>query len=175
MKPLILSLFLFFSASSVLASGTVTQYPFSNDYPDSFESNLTTKDSEQNELTVGETLFYIGLAEGLIATNAWLASESPNTYGVVAALLFPLGAVNSTSDHQFWGSLLIGESIAFYNISLDEDKVSKDEVFTNNMIAWHLAIVGLAAIDWMSDDEPPSLFMQPTLDGGALLTYKVRF
>ncbi|MDX1399614.1 MAG: hypothetical protein R3204_13900, partial [Oceanospirillum sp.] len=86
-----------------------------------------------------------------------------------------LGAANSTNDSQFWSSLLLAESVAFYNMSLDEDNVSKDEVFTNNMIAWHLVITGLVVTEWIADGEPPSLFVKPTLDGGAELTYKVHF
>lgn len=127
-----------------------------------------------NDLTAGETLFYIAVIEGVVATNAWLASDSPQTYGVAAALLFPLGAINAANDRQFWTSILMAESIAFYNLSLDEDELSDDDVFRNNMIAWHLIMAGLVVTEWIATDKAPSLLMQPLSDG-AKLTYEFRF
>ena len=100
------------------------------------------------------TVSTIVAVEAMLGINAWMASESPKVYGGFSALLFPFaGAGAGAGDASrgkitYWSGVLAAESISIYNLSLDEDKESKSDIFKNNMIAWHifLGVVSTAFI-----------------------------
>ena len=99
-------------------------------------SNATSSKLENLEKPNYFSQFLI--VESLIGINAWMASESPDVYGGVSALLFPLAGGENVGEFTYWSSLTTAESIAIYNIALDEDHYSKREIFKNNLLAWHL-------------------------------------
>ena len=97
-------------------------------------SEEAKKDEKEPKYIFGLVVF-----EALIGVNAWMASESPSVYGGAAALLFPLaGGSENTGKITYWSGLVAAESLAVYNLSLNEDEYTKSEIFKNNMIAWHV-------------------------------------
>ncbi len=118
------------------------------------------------------------IAEGLFLVNSWMASESPNTYGAIAALLFPIGAAGGNeSATTKWVGFLSAESLAIYNINLDEDKENKSDIFKNNMIGWHIfaGLTGLTGYIMGDFDSDESLSLLPLLSGGAQFVYSNKF
>ena len=88
------------------------------------------------------TVSAIVAVEAMFGINAWMASESPKVYGGFSALLFPFAGAGageaSRGKITYLSGVLAAESISIYNLSLDEDKESKSDIFNNNMIAWHI-------------------------------------
>lgn len=119
------------------------------------------------------------LVEGMLGINAWMASENPRAYGVVGALLFPLaaGGQGDLTATEQWVGLIGAESIAVYNLSIDDEKTSKSEIFKNNMIAWHLFAGALGITSYLvgDTDSNESLSLKPTAYGGAQLVYNYKF
>jgi hypothetical protein len=110
------------------------------------------------------------IMEGFLVTNAWMASEDPSGYGGFLALVAPI------SGCEFYCSgLIAAESIAIYNMSIDENKNSKSEIFKNNMIAWHVfaAVGGVAS--YFIDDEDIKLSFKPSMNSGGNLVFNYRF
>jgi hypothetical protein len=132
-------------------------------------ANSYAEGNNKNDLN---PLVAVGLFEGIIAVNAWMASKNPQVYGGLAVLLFPVAAAETKNETTFWVSLAAAESLAIYNIGLDEDKYSEGAIFKKNMIGWHLfaGVVGLTA--WLSEDdkkeEKVSMAFLPTSNGGEL-------
>lgn len=146
--------------------------------------SLATKAIADNEITIEPTedkfhpLTMFLLLEGMFAANAWLASENPNAYGAVTALLFPLAAgEGSSSNTTKWVGFVGAESIALYNLNIDEDKESKSEIFKNNMLAWHLFAGAVGLTGYIMGDycSKKSLSLIPTPAGGAQLVYNYKF
>ncbi len=117
------------------------------------------------------------LVEGIIGVNAWMASEDPHTYGALSALLFPLAGSSQDSPTQHWVKLAAVESVALYNLSIDEDKKSKSEIFKGNVIAWHLVagIVGLSGYLVGDGSAQESLKFTPVSNRGPQLVYSYKF
>jgi len=121
-------------------------------------------------------LFLIG--EGLVIVNAYLAAENPTAYGAAGALLFPLlSSPDSNSSMHKWAGLVLAESIALYNLSIDKDKQQKSEIFRDNIIAWNIFAVAMLAMDspFQDDNNTISLNYRPTNAGGHLLEFTYRF
>ncbi len=123
------------------------------------------------------TVFF--LLEGMLGINAWLASENPHAYGAVGALLFPLaaGGEGSQNETEVWVGLIGAESIAFYNLSIDEEEKTKSEIFKNNMIAWHLFAGVLLTTKYIigDNDSNESLSIKPNTYGGLQFVYNYKF
>lgn len=80
--------------------------------------------AEEPKIDKKESNYILGFVafEALIGVNAWMASESPNVYGGAAALLFPLaGGSENVGKITYWSGLAAAESLAVYNLSLNED------------------------------------------------------
>ena len=124
-------------------------------------------------------LLVVGVFEGLVAANAWLASQDPMAYGVAGALLFPIGAAEAESDTMFWVSLTAAESLAIYNMSIDTDRHSKSDIFRDNMIAWHVFVGVVGLTSWLTEDSEPedklALSFRPEQTGGGQLVLTYRF
>ncbi len=122
------------------------------------------------------TMFLI--VEGMLGVNAWLASEDPQAYGLIGALLFPFAAgEGNNSDVEKWVGLIGAESIALYNLSIDKDKKTKSEIFKENVIAWHLFAGILLATNYLVGDEKTNetISVEPVAYGGAQLVYNYKF
>lgn len=117
------------------------------------------------------------ILEAIIGFNAWSASKHPNGYGTLAALVFPLAAVGSEEGPiTAWSTFFGAESIALYNLNVDEDDYSKREVFENNMIAWHLFAGILTATSYMDNKwfNKETVSFVPTQSGGHI-TFNYKF
>jgi len=105
--------------------------------------------SSQKKFGIADYVAYGLLFEGIIGLNSYLASLDPDVYGTAGLILFPLGAVNGPSTNSsraaFWTVLGIAESLALYNILLDEDRMTKEDIFKANVIGWHI-IIGTGAL-----------------------------
>lgn len=118
------------------------------------------------------------LIEGVLISNAWMASENPHVYGTVGALLFPIGAAEADSDEEFWVALTATESIAVYNLAVVPDEYSKSEIFKNNLIAWHAALGVMGLTHWLLGDpaeESLAFSFRPERQGGGMLMMTYRF
>jgi hypothetical protein len=118
------------------------------------------------------------MLEGVIGINAYLASLNPKVYGVAGALLFPLaGGSSKSSETARWVGLAAVEALALYNISIDEDKMSKSEIFRANIIGWHaaagiMAVTGYFAGDFNKDKKMSLNYMPETHGGRLILSYR---
>ena len=111
------------------------------------------------------------IVEGLIVANSWMASQAPGAYGAGAALLFPLNGCN----YSYCADLIAAESIALYNLTLDENETSKGEIFKNNMIAWHVFAATGLLFNYFIDDSDAKLGFQPIETGGGKLVINYRY
>ncbi len=144
----------------------------------SVAAHAESKHDSYNRPEELSTFNKILFVESTFLFNAWLASENPNTYGEVLAVLAPLATINAnTSETTRWAGLIAGESIAAYNIGLDANKESRDDIFKNNVIAWHLfaATVGISGYISGDFDSDHSLRLSPGLDGRTHLVYRMSF
>ncbi|WP_157726666.1 hypothetical protein [Thalassotalea crassostreae] len=137
-----------------------------------FSTNIIAEENpdvkpQETEIT---PLMIIGV-EALFAVNSWMASEDPHTYGGAAALLFPIAGCNEL----YCSNLIAAESLALYNLSIDDDKTSKSEIFKNNMIAWHIfaGVVGLS--EYLIEDKDIKLSFQPISTGGGKIVFDYKF
>ena len=73
-----------------------------------------------------DPLMAMGLFEGIILFNAWVASKNPEVYGSTVALLSPIVATKIKNKKIAWVGLAAAESLAIYNIKRDEDKYSDE-------------------------------------------------
>jgi len=140
----------------------------------------------KKEFTATETAGALLLAEGVLAVNAAWAASNPEQYGYVGLLLFPLGAVNGGGSGfgykqtSFWVTLAGAEAIAIYNINIDKVHTSKNEIFRNNMVAWH-GLIAIAAItgyfagdfDKAKDKKLAFEFLPEPKGGRFLLSYRL--
>ena len=117
------------------------------------------------------------LFEGMLGVNAAMASSNPHAYGVAGVLLFPLAFTigeGGGSKASNLALLMSTEALALYNLSINENKVSKKEIFRKNMIGWH-AVIGIAlstgylAGNFKKDDNKVSFNYLPDPHGGRLL------
>lgn len=122
-----------------------------------------------------------GIAEGLFAGTSALAAQNPKSYGAFMGLLaVPLGTLNGNfhSEALRWASFGGGESLALYNFAkVDEDAMSKTEIFQKNMVAWHVYF-GIIGVTYLFTRKPKS--SDATLDfqmkhHGPTLTLRYRF
>ena len=117
------------------------------------------------------------VGEGLIALNAWMASEAPAVYGGLGVLLFPFaGGEHSSSELTYWTGLVAAESLAIYNISIDGDGKSKSEIFKDNMVGWHLFVLAVGVSSYIDSklDKNENIIIEPEKDG-MTLTYEYAF
>ena len=125
---------------------------------------------------IADYVAYGLLFEGIIGLNSYLASLDPDVYGTAGLILFPLGAVNGPSGNNsraaFWTVLGLAESLALYNILLDEDRMSKEDIFKANVIGWHI-IIGTGALTQLifggeETEKSVSLNLIPIKNGGRM-------
>jgi hypothetical protein len=141
----------------------------------SFQAQSENTLIENDEISLVNKILIV---EGLFLLNSWMASQSPNTYGGFAALLFPLGAGEGNgSATTKWVGFIGAESIAIYNLKLDEDKVSKNDVFKNNIIGWHIfaGVTGLTGYIMGDFKSHESLRLLPSPNGGGQLVYSHKY
>ena len=136
--------------------------------------NFTEKKNNNSHI---RTILYF---EGLVAANAYIASQSPDSYGKVAYIVSPFVISSSTSKEvnivSFLGFLAIGH----YNINkIDQNTMSESEIFKRNMVAWNILGALVATTYYVTGKKPDnnkfSLNIIPIRGNGALLTFSYRF
>ncbi len=131
------------------------------------------------------------LAGGVLLTelgvgfNAYLASRDPHAYGVFIAIFGPLGALTGGSGGypvtRVAGAVgAVG--LGAYNIwEIDEDKMTRSEIFKKNFAAWHVmaaaaGLVGLLGGDYRHNDTRASLSVVPYgTRSEPMITFSYRF
>ena len=91
--------------------------------------------------------------EGMLGTNAYMASKNPHVYGGVMALLSPL-AMMSTEPSSL-ALLASTEAMSFHNLKIDEKTTSEREIFRDNMKAWHGAMLITVATGYLFNQDSP--------------------
>lgn len=114
------------------------------------------------------------LFEGLIAGLSWVGAEYNDSYAKVFVITHPWAMAEAFSDRNdtlLYTSMIIGEAMALYTTSLDDEKYGQSERFKKNMIAWHVAIGIIISTEWLTvenDEETVAMSVAPLIDGGAL-------
>ncbi|MFV1983846.1 MAG: hypothetical protein ACC657_09945 [Thiohalomonadales bacterium] len=91
-------------------------------------------------------------------------------------MVFPFGL--SGRPIPTINKIMVGlfETIALYNISIDKNQITKDDIFRNNMIAWNVSFGVILAVDFFTkkkekNDIKESNFafrFKPVKNGGQL-------
>jgi hypothetical protein len=119
------------------------------------------------------------ILETMLGINAWMASEDPHLYGGVSALLAPMfvGGEGTNKGVSLWVTLACVESIAFYNLNINVNETSKQEIIRGNMLAWHLLLGSLLLTDYVIDSpkSKTSVNLIPVSHGGSQLVFSYRF
>jgi hypothetical protein len=87
--------------------------------------------------------------EGFAAANSGIAAQNPRAYGIGALSLMPVSLLLTGTDRRgiltgVDGALLFA-AIGGYNLTLDDDTLSENEIFGRNMIAWNVAVLAIWA------------------------------
>ena len=120
----------------------------------------------------------IVLFESAIAANSLLAAADPHLYGAIGSLALPASFISDRYSTTTNVVTLVGtESIAFYNLNIDEKSRTKSEVFRKNMIGWHMfaAIAGLTGYLMGDITSIDSIVMSPTPGNGIKIAYNLKF
>lgn len=113
--------------------------------------------------------------EALIGVNAWMASEEPQVYGALGALLFPMAGCEYTQGQGCVSNLIAVESLAIYNLSINPDTKSKHEIFKDNMIGWHLVMLTVGTNFYLDKKKSKKINLTPLPDGGGSLSFHYDF
>ena len=116
------------------------------------------------------------LVEGLLISNAWMASEKPKEYGGFMMLFSPIAGSSGDKFSDYVG-LVGAEAIGLYNLTIDKDKKTKSDIFKENLIGWHIVIGVGALTDYFTDDkkEDSKVYILPIKKGGVKISYNYRF
>jgi len=123
---------------------------------------------------------HVALSEALVAVNAGLAAAEPRGYGVIAAILFPIAAASyeDASSTTRWVGLATAEGIAVYDIAVNTDRITDQQIFVANVIGWHVLAAAVFTTKHFTQSQHPdaktSLRYEPSRDGG-MLTVSYRF
>lgn len=100
---------------------------------------------QDNKLLKGTGIFI--LLEGLAAINSGMAAAAPPVYGTVGLILTPLGATGRSFATDLTGMSLFA-SICTYNLIVpSKQDLTKKEIFTHNMVAWHIFFLGVGTAE----------------------------
>lgn len=113
--------------------------------------------------------------ESILILNSLSASYYPEVFGVFTTLISPL--LLSGDEHNyikntgFTGAATIG----LYNaLELKKDKYTKNEIFKQNMIAFHVLFGALHILEGRYGQIPASFSLQP-FSGGFAIGYNLEF
>ncbi len=116
--------------------------------------------------------------EVLISINAIMASEYPSEYGGLLVLMAPLIAVdNDFGTASKWVTFAELEFLGIYNINITASKTTKNEIFINNMIAWHVWVASTATVEYFTGgfDKKTEIGLMPYSDDGLKLVINHKF
>jgi hypothetical protein len=95
----------------------------------------------------GNRLLTFVVIEGFASINSALAAQSPRSYGIAALSLVPISLILERTDHR---GILTGRDSALmfgvigaYNLTLDEDTLSENDIFWRNLVAWQVVVGGI--------------------------------
>ena len=136
-------------------------------------------EAEKKPLSGTQIAAGVALAEGVFAVNSYMASRSPHGYGAIGLLLFPMaGGGSRGSEATKWAALASAEALAIYNLSINENKTSRSEIFKNNMVGWHAFVLVVGTTAYIAGDfkRSPSysLSLSPT-QGAPMLVFSRNF
>ena len=143
---------------------------FSQNYAHSDENEYTEADLK-NSITFTTILG----AQVLFFIHSENCSSIPNTCGGITAIATPLlASMSDNISSAGWAAIIGIEALSAYNLSVDEDNKSKNDLLVNNMIALNL-IAGISYYLLDDFDTKGTVSLQPILTGGAQLVFNYKF
>jgi len=118
------------------------------------------------------------VAEGVFITASAVASRKPRAFGIIGALAFPAAAMGSeTSDTTNTIALIGAEALGFYNITVDTNDRTRQEIFRKNMIGWHAIALAVGVTGYIMGDfgTNKSVAVVPVDKHGAKIMYSYNF
>jgi hypothetical protein len=118
------------------------------------------------------------VAEGVFIAASAVASREPRAFGVVSALMFPAAVLGSDISKPTSAVALIGaETLAFYNISVNKNDRTRQQIFRKNMIGWHALALVVGVTGYIMGDygSNQSLALVPAENHGAKIMYSYNF
>jgi len=129
---------------------------------------------EKSSIWSKENLHY-GLAiEPALAAVAYMSSLQPRLFGVVS-IFSPLAGLHSggPSKPAEWTMVAGFEIFAAYNLSVDQNSTSRQEIFRNDFLTLNALLAATMAVSFLteksSQEKKASINYVPKTDGGALL------
>jgi len=142
-------------------------------------ANQTVVADETSQTQGLTTWKQILLMEGLFSVNSYWASKTPHTFGAVAVIASPFAMQDSKKSRSTgWFTFGLFESLAIYNLSINEDKKSEREIFTNNMIGWQVFVGLIFAKAYFSgelDETATTSLVYVPMSDGAQILYRYNF
>jgi hypothetical protein len=136
--------------------------------------NATDTDNKTEAKDFNPVVTFVVL-EALIGANSWMASEEPQVYGALGAILFPMVGCEYARGKSCTTNLIAVESLAIYNLSINPDKKSKNEIFKDNMIGWHLVMLTMGTTLYLDEKKSKKINLVPLPDGGGSLSFHYNF
>lgn len=118
------------------------------------------------------------VAEGVFIAASAVASREPHAFGVAAALMFPAAVLGSNISTTTSTIAMIGsESLAFYNITVDRNNRTRQDIFKRNMIGWHALALAVGVTGYIMGDygSNKSVAVVPVDNHGAKIMYSYNF
>lgn len=118
------------------------------------------------------------VAEGVFIVASAVASKEPHAFGVAAALMFPAAVLGSNISTTTSTIAMIGsESLAFYNITVDRNNRTRQDIFKRNMIGWHALALAVGVTGYFMGDygSNKSVAVVPVDNHGAKIMYSYNF
>ena len=105
------------------------------------------------------------------------ASVDPHVTGGILALTAPIsiGMAGDGNTTKYVISLVAVESIAIYNLNIDTNKKSKNDIFIANLIAWNTLFASAFLADYLLSDPDESLSIRPISSEGVKVVYNYSF
>jgi hypothetical protein len=127
---------------------------------------------ETKKTSIGKDIILPALGiEAMISVMSIWAVESPDTF-IASMIVFPplVGEYKET-----WPMILAFETMALYNLSIDHDQETENNIFVNNVIGWHVTLsLAAGAMYYIHKNDDLSVAYLPVHDGG-YLTMKYSF
>jgi hypothetical protein len=130
---------------------------------------------EPEKRSVGGWVAYVTVVEVAISLNAGIASAAPRAYGIAAAVLFPLAAMNHSGGNESRSARVVAlvacEALAAYDIFVvDPESDSGQQIFVANVIGFHAAIAATIITERLTRNRTGqvSTRFEPLPEGAAL-------
>ncbi|HHL72126.1 MAG TPA: hypothetical protein ENJ29_06420 [Bacteroidetes bacterium] len=113
----------------------------------------------------------IGFEAGAAFCSIW-AAYSPKSLGVAFAVFAPIATHGTDGYRTTWPVLIGFESLAAYNLIIDEKSRTRRELFRENMIGWQLFALFTGSVALLQKSNSLAFAYIPAKRGGV---FSVRY